>query len=196
MMDHHKATLNYFLTGQIASRSEQFFYSSNRGEAAYCLEKYLQVCKVNGLNDNDASLVVAALGEITNNSFDHNLGYWKDSPGCCVSWSIENRKLTFCIADRGRGIVESLRHVIEAKKTSQEVLQLAFEKIITGRAPEKRGNGLKFVCSSVQKNVENSLKCFSNGCTYQVNSSTFPVPIDLNESPNFGTLIFFQWRIL
>lgn len=195
-MNSHEAALDYFFKGQIPAHADQVFYSANRAESTARLSNYFNICKKQGLDGNASSLIVSAIGELTNNCFDHNLGYWKDTPGCCVSWSKENNTLTFCIADRGRGIVETLRQVAGKEKTSQEILQTAFEKVITGRAPENRGNGLKYVRQSILLNEQNSLKCFSNDCSYQINNSVLPVPAELPQKQNFGTLIFFQWRIV
>ncbi|MBC7742882.1 MAG: ATP-binding protein [Bdellovibrionaceae bacterium] len=195
-MTSHEAALNYFYTGQIPSGIENVFYSANRSESVARLSVFYNVCKNQGIaSDNDISLIVSSLGELTNNCFDHNLGYWHDTPGCCVSWSKENNVLTFCIADRGRGIVETLKRVTPANQSAQEILQTAFEKVISGRAPEKRGNGLKYVCRQILSNSLNALKCFSNNCSYQVNSTLFPVPLELSKPQDFGTIIFFQWRI-
>lgn len=195
-MNAHQATMNYFLTGQVPSGIDQVFYSANRSESVSRLGHFLKICKAQGIqDDNEVSLIVSSLGELTNNCFDHNLGYWVDTPGCCVSWSKENEFITFCVADRGRGIIETLKPVSPVGLSSQEILQTAFEKVISGRAPEKRGNGLKYVCRSILSNKLNALKCFTNNCTYQVNSSIFPVPSELSTKQDFGTLVFFQWRI-
>lgn len=194
-MTSHEAAVHFFLTGTIPAGIDQVHYSQNRGQAIARLGHYLDYCTSQGADENASSLIVSLLGELTNNCFDHNLGYWRDVPGCCVSWSIEKSVLTFCIADRGRGIVETLRPVVDEKLSSQETLQTAFEKIITGRAPENRGNGLKYVRRFILAG-SNALKCFSNGVNYQINSTISPVPNDLPQSQGFGTLIFFQWRLL
>lgn len=193
-MAPHEALVNYFLTGSIP-HSEQILYSANRGESSARLATFLKFALNSGLSHNDAALVVSSIGELTNNSFDHNLGFWKDTPGCCVSWSQETRSLTFGIADRGRGIVKSLQEVLGPDKDPQVILQTAFETIISGRAPEQRGNGLKFVRKAILASSRNSLKCFSNNCTYQINSTNAPIPLSLHNSFDIGTLIFFQWGL-
>jgi len=196
-MTSHEACIHFFFTGHIPKGVEQVFYSSNRSESNARMERYFSICEDQGIkNDDEISLIVSSIGELTNNCFDHNLGYWKDTPGCCLSWSKENNRLTFCIADRGRGIVETLRNVAGPEKSNQDILNLAFETVITGRAPENRGNGLKYVCRSIAKYSLNSIKCFSNDVIYEVNKSTDPVIKTLPQLQSFGTLIFFQWRIL
>ena len=51
------------------------------------------------------------------------------------------------LADFGRGIRASLKSVFNAK-SDQEAVEIAFTKQLSGRAPEQRGNGLKFVADS------------------------------------------------
>lgn len=97
-----------------------------------------------------APLISAIIGEMGNNSFDHNLGNWPDVAGVFFGYDIKERKIV--LADRGRGVLKTLHNVIPALKTDEEALRIAFTKIITGRAPEGRGNGLKFVKEIVTKN--------------------------------------------
>ena len=55
------------------------------------------------------------------------------------------RKRYIVLADRGLGILETLKQVRPTLKTHIEAVNVAFTEILSGRAPEKRGNGLKFV---------------------------------------------------
>ena len=96
------------------------------------------------------SLIVAVAGEIGNNSFDHNLGNWPDTPGIFFSYDIHKRSIV--LADRGLGILATLRRVKSELNTDEESLQVAFTEILSGRAPESRGNGLKFVRKVVAEN--------------------------------------------
>lgn len=89
------------------------------------------------------SLLVAVTGEIGNNSFDHNLGNWPDTPGVFFAYDVNKRLIV--LADRGTGILSTLRRVRPELPSHQEALTVAFTERITGRAPESRGNGLKFV---------------------------------------------------
>lgn len=88
-------------------------------------------------------LIVAVAGEIGNNSFDHNLGNWPDVPGIFFGYDVA--KGIVVLADRGLGILQTLRRVRPALKSHQEALHVAFTETISGRAPEQRGNDLKFV---------------------------------------------------
>ncbi len=98
-----------------------------------------------------ASLITSTTGEIGNNSFDHNLGNWKDVPG--IFFGFDPSKKQIVLADRGQGILKTLKRVRPELITDEEALYVAFTEIVTGRAPEKRGNGLKFVRRIVGMNV-------------------------------------------
>lgn len=88
-------------------------------------------------------LIAAIAGEIGNNSFNHNLGHWRDTPGAFFGYDI-GRGVTV-LADRGQGIRETLKRVLPRLKDDLEALRAAFTDYVSGRAPENRGNGLKFV---------------------------------------------------
>ena len=95
-------------------------------------------------------LISAIVGEIGNNSFDHNLGNWPDIPGIFFSYDLKKGKII--LADRGQGILETLKKIKPGLKNHQDALYTAFTEIISGRAPEHRGNGLKFVKDVVISN--------------------------------------------
>jgi len=92
-------------------------------------------------------LIVAVVGEIGNNSFDHNLGNWPDISGIYFSFDINKRQIA--IADRGQGVLRTLKKVRPDIRNDEEALRVAFTEKISGRAPESRGNGLKFVLQVV-----------------------------------------------
>lgn len=95
-------------------------------------------------------LVVAVAGEIGNNSFDHNLGNWPDIPG--IFFGHDLHKKVIILADRGQGVLTTLKRVKTDLATDQEALKVAFTEILSGRFPENRGNGLKFVRKVVSEN--------------------------------------------
>lgn len=49
------------------------------------------------------------------------------------------------LADRGQGILTTLHRVRPDLANDEQALFVAFTETITGRAPEGRGNGLKYV---------------------------------------------------
>lgn len=101
-------------------------------------------------NNIPTSLISAIVGEIGNNSFDHNLGNWPDILGIYFSYSLTEKKIR--LADRGRGILFTLKKVRPDLKNHKEALKVAFTETVSGRAPESRGNGLKFVRNIVTQN--------------------------------------------
>lgn len=105
--------------------------------------------EVAALGPDEAPLLVAVAGEIGSNAFDHNLGLWPDLPGCWFEWLADATGCRVWIADRGRGVRASLRRVLPDLASDQEALEVAFRRVVSGRAPERRGNGLKFVRSVV-----------------------------------------------
>ena len=95
-------------------------------------------------------LIVAVTGEIGNNSFDHNLGNWPDIIGIFFGYDLIKRVIV--LADRGQGILKTLQRVKPELEMHNEALRVAFTEKISGRAPENRGNGLKFVKQVVADN--------------------------------------------
>jgi hypothetical protein len=94
-------------------------------------------------NENLSYLLVAVTGEIGNNSFDHNLGNWHDIMGIYFAVDLSSREII--LADRGQGIFSTIKKVRPNITSDKEALHIAFTETISGRAPEQRGNGLKFV---------------------------------------------------
>jgi len=89
------------------------------------------------------SLITLVASEIGDNSFAHNVGSWPDTPGTFYAYDLKKRVIV--IADRGRGVKATLRQVRPSIVDDQEALRVAFTEIISGRNPEKRGQGLKVV---------------------------------------------------
>ncbi len=136
----------------------------------------LQQC----LHNNDlAFLIVAIVGEIGNNSFDHNLGHWRDTPG--TYFQIDNATREIVLADRGQGVYATIKRVKPEVKNDADALHVAFTEMISGRAPEKRGNGLKFVKKIVaEQNLY--LNYYTGGVIAEISPSRFtikPSPVNI-----------------
>jgi len=96
-------------------------------------------------------LEAAVIGEIGNNTFDHNFVFADNHPRgvyCNLSYS---QKYTV-LADYGKGVRQSLSAVLPSLGSDSEAVEAAFTKRISGRSPEQRGNGLKFVSETIQQN--------------------------------------------
>ncbi len=98
---------------------------------------------VGQVSEDLASLVTLVAGEIGDNSFAHNVGNWPDVSGIFYAYSIAKRIIV--LADRGRGVKTTLKQVRPNLDTDVDALNVAFTEIVSGRNPEKRGNGLKVV---------------------------------------------------
>ena len=133
-------------------------------------------------------LVLSSIGEIGNNCFDHNLGFWQDEPGCLFI-----REEKFCvIADRGQGIKRSLQKVYELTKDDTNYISVAFHKVITGRAPEKRGNGLKFTRKNLL-HCQVNLFCYSDGETFIQGNAMLAPPLKIQSIKGSGTFSLLYW---
>lgn len=133
------------------------WYCQTRDKFSARLETVLlQLEKKQG---NDAYLLTAVAGEIGHNSFDHNLGSWPDLPG--IFFALDLDKKTIVLADRGQGILKTIKRVMPKIVNDRLALNIAFTKIISGRKGEKRGNGLKFVSRIIKE--KNWRLYFSSG---------------------------------
>lgn len=120
------------------------FFSKTRDVFSARLDTYVLA--------NKKYLEAAIIGEIGNNSFDHNFN---------TSISITRGAYfnpyylsTYCLlADFGQGLLSSLKVVKPNLATDLDAVKTAFSEHISGRAPEQRGNGLKFVLKSIQENA-------------------------------------------
>lgn len=95
----------------------------------------------------DPYILTSVVGEIGDNSYAHNLGNWPDIPGIFFAYDVHKKIIV--LADRGRGILETLRSVRPELQTHKDALTVAFTEIISGRFPERRGNGLKSVFQNI-----------------------------------------------
>lgn len=102
--------------------------------------------KVGGLGI-DYSLLTSMAGEIGDNSYAHNLGNWPDIQGIFFAYDLNKRVIV--LADRGRGILETLKPIRPELQSHKTALKVAFTEIISGRFPERRGNGLKSVVQNI-----------------------------------------------
>jgi hypothetical protein len=96
-------------------------------------------------------LEAAIIGEIGNNTFDHNYVFERDLPWG-VYCNLSYRQKYIILADYGRGVRQSLSSVLPTISSDTEAVEAAFTRRISGRSPEQRGNGLKFVSESIRQN--------------------------------------------
>ena len=109
----------------------------------------------------------AIIGEIGNNSFDHNIGNWPKEMG--IFFAIDTDKRMIILADKGQGVLNTLKKVRPKLSNHKEALKLAFTEKVSGRAPENRGNGLKFVRENIKEN-KMKLEFYSGNARILLNS--------------------------
>ncbi len=149
------AVAEVWVSSAFGVEPESTFYCQNSITFQYRLKKLEnEVGMVAGLEDS-FPLITSIVGEIGNNSFDHNLGNWPDVPGIFFGYDIQKRIIV--LADRGQGIFKTLKRVKQELTTDEEALKVAFSEILSGRAPEARGNGLKYVKGII---VANDMRLF------------------------------------
>jgi hypothetical protein len=103
------------------------------------------------ITETNKYLEAAIIWEIGNNTFDHNFIFENNCPrGVYCNFSYLQEYVV--LADYGKGIKRSLSLVLPEIETDIEAIEIAFTKRISGRSPEQRGNGLKFVSETIQQN--------------------------------------------
>jgi len=151
------------------------------------LETHLQ--KTKGL-ETDFSLITSITGEIGNNSFDHNLGNWPDISGIFFAYDINKRMVV--LADRGLGILQTLKRVRASLTDDKTALEVAFTEVITGRAPEDRGNGLKYVRKVVEKSSI-SLLFLTGDAQLEQKPHSHEIRLQKNRDDFHGCLAFIRF---
>ncbi len=127
------------------------YYCEQQARFSSRLEKMgLLLAGTDAVSEETASLLTTVAGEIGDNSFMHNIGNWPDVPGIFFAYDIAKRVIV--LADRGQGVRKTLSRVRPNIETDVEALRIAFTEIVSGREPEKRGNGLKVVRRIVESN--------------------------------------------
>ena len=92
-------------------------------------------------------LEAAVIGEIGNNTFDHNLDYDSNHQrGAFFSYTEDGNSVV--LAYFGEGVRKTINRV-KSVENDLDALQLVFNESISSRSLEKRGNGLKFVSNSI-----------------------------------------------
>jgi len=135
-------------------------------------------------------LIIAVVGEIGNNSFDHNLGNWIDIPGIFFSFDIDKRQIA--LADRGQGVFKTLKRVKPEIKDDVEALNTAFTEVISGRFPEARGNGLKFVLEVVlDRDIE--MEYYSGGAKVSVGNNDKEMLLQKTDQYYSGCLVLIRF---
>ena len=149
LLEKPHAIANRWVAATKSDEPQDQYYCKTRYIFQARLEKLQSVLK-NALPGDTNALLTAVVGEIGNNSYDHNSGNWRDVMGIFFAYSLAERIII--LADRGLGILKTLKRVKPDLLNHKEALVVAFTQSISGRYPENRGNGLKFVRQVVTQN--------------------------------------------
>ena len=122
---------------------------------------YSDLVNSGNVSENTVALIVAVVGEVGQNAFDHNIGNWPDVAGLFFTYDVERREVV--LVDRGQGVLKTLKRTLNELETDIEALRVAFTDVVSGRSPENRGNGLKFVRKQVKEKFESLI--FQSGET-------------------------------
>lgn len=191
-MNAIEAIVEFFATARVG-KANDVWHSKTRDELQARLSSWLDYFFIRlGATEESAVMLSAVLGELGNNAFDHNLGQWKDEIGCIIGFLDLGSMLRAAVADRGQGIIASLENSLSTKVSSDEVVRIAFEERISGRAPERRGNGLKFVGKQFKSSFGDGLLCLSEGGLYKIGESFSD--IGKKAMRGHGTFIVLDWR--
>src|SRR3989338_2240547 len=131
LSDLFKFAKNWVLSGKEFSND---FYCQNSGIFQARLVKMEGFMMKDGRAKSLFSLLTSIAGEIGNNSYDHNLGQWPNVPGIFFAYDLNKKQIV--LADRGVGILKTLRKVKPELKDNAQALHTAFTEIISGREPE------------------------------------------------------------
>jgi sensor histidine kinase regulating citrate/malate metabolism len=138
------------------------YYCQTRDNFQARLDKMMRDPAISSkIGENELYILSAITGEIGSNSFDHNLGNWPNIPGIFFSYEFSGDQLVIVLADRGRGVLKTLKRVRPEIPNDRVALEIAFTEKLSGRAPENRGNGLKFVREEVK--TQGTHLVFSSG---------------------------------
>ncbi|MBQ9538258.1 MAG: hypothetical protein IJU95_03220 [Treponema sp.] len=127
------------LIEKASARKDEDFFCTTRDVFQARLDSYVM--------QTNRYLLSAVIGEIGNNTFDHN---WNYSEGHARGAYFNVKDDYVILADFGRGLRSSLKKAKDCS-TDLDAIKVAFTERISGRSPEQRGNGLKFVCDSVKQ---------------------------------------------
>ena len=146
-------------------KSSEEYFSKTRDIFTARLQSYI--------TETEKYLEAAIIGEIGNNTFDHNFGFFSPYPMGAYCNQQYLQKYTI-LADYGKGIKQSLLSVLPTIESDKEAMEIAFTKRVSGRSPEQRGNGLKFVLQAIQQNNWHFyFQSYSGACSIDKNSILF-----------------------
>lgn len=174
-----EVAFEWMKTNTDEAQAESEYYCKTRDVFEARNDKTPEKLIAKGMNEGLAYLIFSILGEIGNNSFDHNLANWPDVIGVFFVLEYNGKNGRAIIADRGLGVLNTLKKAKSDLGSDKEALELAFTKKISSRVLENRGNGLKFVKNNViERNLV--LEFYSGNAHAHINHG-----IKIDDSKNY-----------
>ncbi|MFA7087858.1 MAG: helix-turn-helix domain-containing protein [Patescibacteria group bacterium] len=203
---YYKLSDIHLITSDIFSLAEEWILKQTAIEPDsqfFCLDSPTFQTRLNHLEmamqkipklEKDFSFISSVVGEIGNNSFDHNLGSWPDIRGIFFAYDLSKGQIV--LADRGQGILATLKRVRPTLMNDSEALLTAFTEKISGRAPENRGNGLKYVKKvlvDIKKDVPLKLYFQSGNAFTTLGDETINLKIEQTDTAVRGCLALINF---
>lgn len=154
LKDIFKSVKNWVLSGTGVEPRPDFYCKDSAVFQARLTRLKDELSKIKNLKDT-YFLITSIAGEIGDNSFAHNFGNWPDIMGIFFAYDLKKKKIV--LADRGQGMLKTLRKVKPELNNDIDALRTGFTEVISGRSPESRGNGLKYVREMV---ISNEIRLF------------------------------------
>jgi len=181
-----------FIISKKSDKIEDKYYCETRDVFQARLDRMTNdLLKPGALKEDDVYIITAIAGEIGNNSFDHNIGLWVGIKGVFFGYFFKNEELKIVLADAGQGVYNTLKKVKPEIRNNREALRVAFNERISGRAPESRGNGLKFVKINIKDRGMN-LRFISGNAKIELNELEKISEIDENYQ---GCIAIINYKI-
>ena len=149
--------LGYFIEAEILERVQApEKYNMNIQEILHCstrdqfdgrLGRFVSMFQHFGLDENEAKRATSLIGELGNNTFDHNLGNWPtDVSGCIIAaQNYPNlKRIQVAVGDPGVGFLGSLKAAFPELTNDIEAVKKGLGGN-SGRIGEVRGNGLRII---------------------------------------------------
>ena len=162
-----------WVQSQSAPEPSAEVYCPTRDVATARAQKVRSLPSVVALGADIARTLTVVLSELADNCFDHNLGNFRDVTGCWLEVHNESGCVRAIVADRGQGLLATLKKVRTDVSDDEHAIQLAFRGGVSGRAPEKRGNGLRFIWNTFNREMKGTqLRYYSGTARLEVSSPT------------------------
>ena len=142
---------------------QEILHCSTRDQFDGRLGRFVSMFQYFGMSENEAKRATSLIGELGNNTFDHNLGNWPtDISGCIIAaQNYPNlKRIQVAVGDPGVGFLGSLKAAFPELTNDIEAIKKGLGGN-SGRIGEVRGNGLRIIQSWTIDNFSGMLSIHS-----------------------------------